>query len=545
MVPLCRATPVDVHQDDSAGGEGGEEDIVGIPQEFLERATSASTTDYSSQSSGDDYPPGEGEPPGTPPPLPHSLPPSSSSSLPRTRPSGDGHENEPIRTAQLVSSSLSRSPPPLAAIPPSLSIPVDLSATSIGAEVTIPAHGQPPSGSKHFYPPLRARPAVENGDTDGRMGGVAGIAMGGALPPIYPGTHSEMENLISQLLGGEDEGGLLQQLGVRREGEEEEEGAADATLLADELEPTLMREADEFSQYEPTHLASMLNRDSLLRSTRPPVTAGQDSAATHPLPPSASPDAASERAGVGRRSLECYETHVPPDFGVGGRHGSFPASIDRYGVLHGNVRVSEHVRPVADGFTERDVLQRVTSSTGMPASVAGLTAPSHVVVQSKPEGVVMSVSSELSGSRTGVERHVSEGYFSGGYPGERRFVGHPWQLKEEEEGDGGSVSSDSEREYASALSDEGPSSPPPANETTAEVVLSLAYELMLYVCLTAYSRLARVSPQRTSSPRPLLIHPSSPLSRWTLLACCGQLGTLAPRLPPMVPPWLAAWTSWP
>ncbi len=379
---VSRGTPNDAHQEDGAGGEEeGEEEMVGIPQEFLGRVSSASTTDYSSQSS-EEYALGEGERPGSPSrPTSAPLPPPPSS-LPHVRPSGDGHESEPIRRAQPIVSrpSLADSSPANAhtpsqpAVRSSLGIPVNLSVASIGAEVTIPAHGQPPSGSRYSRP-LDVQESQDERDRQG-----SAHSDGEALPMMYQGTHSEMEKLISQLLGWKGAEGLLQQPGM--EGEEEEVGAGDATLIADELEPSLMREADEFSRFEPTHLASMLNRDSLLRSVRPPVTAGQDSTSGHPSPkasilPNSSSLKQTDDNGGGK--LKSMRTRIPPEHVVGDRLSGFAASVDRYGVLHGNVKLAEQVRPVADGFTERDVLQlsnqsSVASLAGTPASTTGLTS---------------------------------------------------------------------------------------------------------------------------------------------------------------------------
>ena len=47
---------------------------------------------------------------------------------------------------------------------------------------------------------------------------------------------------------------------------------ADETLIGDQVEPSVMQEADEFSQFDPTHLMSLLNQDSLLANSRSPAT---------------------------------------------------------------------------------------------------------------------------------------------------------------------------------------------------------------------------------------------------------------------------------
>ena len=138
-----------------------------------------------------------------------------------------------------------------------------------------------------------------------------------------PAVRFEVDTILHGLEGGEEE--------VPRTpgSEEEEEDMGNMTLIGDEVEPTVMGEADEFSQFEPTHLASMLNRDSLL-TVRPPVTAGQESS---PKEPTVTAAQAPLTASV---------------------VGTFPASVDRNDVLHGDLKMSEQVRPVAEGFTDRD-----------------------------------------------------------------------------------------------------------------------------------------------------------------------------------------------
>ena len=57
--------------------------------------------------------------------------------------------------------------------------------------------------------------------------------------------------------------------GGRRERGVVMEEREDITLIEDEVEPTVMREADEFSQFDPSHLASLLERDGLGASLKP------------------------------------------------------------------------------------------------------------------------------------------------------------------------------------------------------------------------------------------------------------------------------------
>lgn len=142
-----------------------------------------------------------------------------------------------------------------------------------------------------------------------------------------PAVRFEVDTILQGLEGGEEV--------VHPPGSEEED-LVNMTLIGDEVEPTVMGEADEFSQFEPTHLASMLNRDSLL-TIRPPVTAGQESSPKQPAPTTPTTTAA--------------QPQVPLSSSV---VATFPASVDRNDVLHGDLKMSEQVRPVAEGFTDRD-----------------------------------------------------------------------------------------------------------------------------------------------------------------------------------------------
>ena len=104
-------------------------------------------------------------------------PPPSTSTLPLTRPSGDGHENTLVRQ----------------------SVRVNLSAAPIDAEVTV---------------------------SSGHAGGLQTSVIR-ALPPFYQGTRVEVENLILQLLGKRE---TLEPFGDHHG--EEEENLADETLIA-------------------------------------------------------------------------------------------------------------------------------------------------------------------------------------------------------------------------------------------------------------------------------------------------------------------------
>lgn len=175
-------------------------------------------------------------------------------------------------------------------------------------------------------------------------------------------------NVDAILQGLEGEGRIIPRMGDMVF---EDEEPVDTTLIGDEVEPTLMREADEFSQFEPTHLASLLDRDSLLMGMRPPVTTGQESNPRQLSPPTTT------------------ATQVPPSTSM-----SFPASVDRNDVLHGDLKVSEQVRPVAEGFTECDEHHDEILAESSRESHAGRAAR----VQSIPSEEYFSVGqgSELS-----------------------------------------------------------------------------------------------------------------------------------------------------
>ena len=83
------------------------------------------------------------------------------------------------------------------------------------------------------------------------------IANGHSVPHRGSDASLKLEDL--SVGGGErKEGGLV----------ESGEGNGDETLIDDEVEPSVMREADEFSQFDPSHLASLMDKDSLAASLK-------------------------------------------------------------------------------------------------------------------------------------------------------------------------------------------------------------------------------------------------------------------------------------
>ena len=83
----------------------------------------------------------------------------------------------------------------------------------------------------------------------------------------HPSGHMEQEDKDTPLKlqdlslgGGGRRGGMNMDDGV---------GSADLTLINDEMEPSVMREADEFSRFDPSHLASLLEKDGLGASLKP------------------------------------------------------------------------------------------------------------------------------------------------------------------------------------------------------------------------------------------------------------------------------------
>ena len=169
------------------------------------------------------------------------------------------------------------------------------------------------------------------------------------------------------------EGEMIPHMGGRDDMVCEDGEPVDTTLIGDEVEPTLMREADEFSQFEPTHLASLLDRDSLLMSMRPPVTTGQESNTQQLSPPATS------------------AAQVPLSASM---VATFPASVDRNDVLRGDLKVSEQVRPVAEGFTECDEHHDEILAESSRESHAGRTT--RVQPMSSEEYFSVGQGSELS-----------------------------------------------------------------------------------------------------------------------------------------------------
>ena len=106
------------------------------------------------------------------------------------------------------------------------------------------------------------------------------------------------------------------------------------SLIAEQEEPSIMRQAAEFSRFEPDNLTSVTNRDSLLRSSRVPVsvelngvpqsshyqlsrprvegfTAGETTTVSAPAAdPRTEREKSQLRAGGGGRDTEDYEQHT-------------------------------------------------------------------------------------------------------------------------------------------------------------------------------------------------------------------------------------------
>ena len=193
------------------------------------------------------------------------------------------------------------------------------------------------------------------------------------------------------------------------------------------------------ASFEPTHLASMINRESFLQSARRPVTTGQESGAQQTQPTTTA--MTTPTAGVvsnsssARGPLQQQQQHGPVTA------TGFPATVDRHHVLHGDLKLSEQVRPVAEGFTERDEF----SATG--AKSTARQGPSD---------------SASKGSQR-METIVSEGYFSAGQRSELDV--HMSDLRTAE-GQGLDAGSGSDEEYASAHG-ESTTSPVMADTTSA------------------------------------------------------------------------------
>ena len=372
------------------GLEDSSDVLIQIPQELLVRVSVTSDTECSSQSSYDE-PLGELEVPASQSGLegrsgdfPPGVQPQGGS-LPLTRLSGDGHETESLPAPQAAASQLTPAAESLS-LNTGAALVVTQPVSSVQSEAIVPGRGERSASSDQPVPhPSDDALSTPQFDVDQLLQGLS--REGGTAVPDWLGEDGE-EN-------------------------------ADATLIGDEAEPTVMREADEFSQFEPTHLASMMSRESFLQSTGRPVTTGQESGArqTHPTTTTTmTTSTASIVSGSGStRGLLQRQQQVTAT--------RFPATVDRHHVLHGDLKLSEQVRPVVEGFTDQDEF-----------SLAGARSTAH---RDPSEAA-------LQGSQR-TEAIASEGYFSAGQRSELDVS--DLRTAEGQQLDAGS---DSDEEYASA-----------------------------------------------------------------------------------------------
>ena len=198
-----------------------------IPQELLERAASVTSgTECSSQSSYDE-PLGELEVPSAQSGLeersgrfPLEVQPQEGS-LPLTRLSGDGHETETHPTRQAATSQLTSAMESLSSHARAVSVTTQSVSTvhSEYSEDLVPGRGEWSASSNQLVLPHPSEDALSTPQFD--------------VEQFLRGLNQEREAAVQDWLG---------------EGEDGEDNA-DATLIGDEAEPTVMREADEFSQF--------------------------------------------------------------------------------------------------------------------------------------------------------------------------------------------------------------------------------------------------------------------------------------------------------
>ena len=261
--------------------------------------------------------------------------------------------------------------------------------------------------------------------------------------------------------GGGDSGGfsvseILQ--AAERAGEEVEghdffhTSQANTPLLRNEEEPSVMRQAAEFSHFEPDHLTSIMNRDSLLRSTRIPPTTGQESVG---IPPSSSSSLQlSATAASLPRSLGQPPPQQPSTTAVPTPPSStfLPLTADRAASLRGSLSLPQHGRPLAEGFAERGGGHSRTSAVSGASSLPSLPSQrpgSKVVEHRKPppqEVREERVEGRLSSRGGGAEQKVGgkvqrEGGGGAGRGGEGGEEQGKEEEAEEEGGEGGDSSS--------------------------------------------------------------------------------------------------------
>ena len=153
-------------------------------------------------------------------------------------------------------------------------IPSVVPADSIPDRSSVPAVSIP----NHPHEPTDSIPDHVRKSGDGRETNITRLLGQGlpnfppSTPPLLTGHHS----LQPQRERGSSEGFSVAEILSNAERKGKELGnsnlfsgtATGDSLITDQEEPTIMREAAEFSQFEPDHLASVMNRDSLLRESR-------------------------------------------------------------------------------------------------------------------------------------------------------------------------------------------------------------------------------------------------------------------------------------
>ena len=113
--------------------------------------------------------------------------------------------------------------------------------------------------------------------------------------------------------GGEREG----ETAVRPEGGENVSAAgADETLIGDEVEPSVMREADEFSRFDPSHLSSLLEKESFNSTKLSPVRSNERDAPTSAVSSKLANSARVTPAGSSELASSLPILHTPSSSGV-------------------------------------------------------------------------------------------------------------------------------------------------------------------------------------------------------------------------------------
>lgn len=146
---------------------------------------------------------------------------------------------------------------------------LELTSSSIyteeGPEYGDETNSQPPPPPHTTSTATPGATSQQNGATASQFSAGPVVKESGLLHSGIP-TAASIPLSSSPIVNGRGDTSLKLDLslgaGGEREGEGVVGGGGDETLIGDETEPSVMKEADEFSQFDPSHLSSLLERES-------------------------------------------------------------------------------------------------------------------------------------------------------------------------------------------------------------------------------------------------------------------------------------------